>query len=150
MSTQLTITGNLTKEPELRFTPQGKAVCRLTIATSKGVKKPDGSWENKDNSFWNCVLWDKLAENAADSLQKGDSVVAFGQIKDVSWEKDGAKVYSKEVNLWNIGIDLKRFSVKADRSAAGKAAAGGAAAHTGLDPWSVAVDPWAQNEAPPF
>ena len=68
--TTLTITGNLTSDPELKFTQTGKAVASFTVVTSKSKKNQDGTWENTDVTFWNVKAWDKLAENIADTLRK--------------------------------------------------------------------------------
>ena len=76
--TTLTIAGNLAADPELKFTPNGKAVASFTIISSKSVKKDDGTWENTDVTAWSVKCWNKLAENVCESLRKGMSVIAQG------------------------------------------------------------------------
>lgn len=117
----ITLIGNLTADPELRFTPSGKAVANFTIVTSKSVKDEKGNWKDEQTVFWRCVVWGTTAENVAESLQKGDSVIAQGNPEQKSYERkiDGAaepvKVTYMELTVWNLGPDLKRWSVKVDR-----------------------------------
>ena len=113
MSASLTITGNLTADPELRFTPNGKALATFTVVTSKSSKKPDGTWENLDTAFWDVKAWGKIAENCADTLSKGMSVIVVGTALQENWDDkvSGAKRSKIAVTAWNIGVDLKRHTV---------------------------------------
>lgn len=112
-----TLIGNLTHDPELRFTPSGKAVVNFTIATSKSYKDEGGKWQDKDTTFWRCTAWDKVAENIAESLMKGDSVIAQAELAERTWEnKDGSKGSRVEATVWNIGPDLRRFPAKVART----------------------------------
>jgi single-strand DNA-binding protein len=113
MSASLTITGNLTADPELRFTPNGKALATFTVVTSKSSKKPDGTWENLDTTFWDVKAWGKIAENCADTLSKGMSVIVVGTALQENWDDkvSGAKRSKIAVTAWNIGVDLKRHTV---------------------------------------
>ena len=115
----ITLIGNLTADPELRFTPSGKAVVNFTIVTSKSVKV-DNEWKDEQVVFWRCVGWGSTAENIAESLQKGDSVIASGSPEQKSYEKpsnggEPQKVSYMEVTVWNIGPDLKRWAAKPER-----------------------------------
>lgn len=112
--TTLCITGNLAADPELKFTPQGKAVASFTVISSKSVKKPDGSWESTDVTPWVVKCWNRLAENVAESLEKGVAVVVQGTATQVSWEdkKTGEKRSRMEVTAYSVGIDLKRHIAK--------------------------------------
>jgi single-strand DNA-binding protein len=113
MSAPITITGNITNDPELRFTPNGKALATFTVVTSKSSKKPDGTWENLDTTFWDVKAWGKIAENCADSLGKGMSVIVVGTALQENWDDKvtGAKRSKIVVTAWSLGIDLKRHTV---------------------------------------
>jgi single-strand DNA-binding protein len=138
----MTIIGNLASDPEIRFTPSGKAVASFTILTSKSKKdEATGKWESTDTTGWLIKAWDQLGENVGESLQKGDAVIVNGTAVYKSWEKeDGSKGGRIEVTAWNVGLDLKRRSAKVNR--------------TDRPAVAVAVndDPWASNpvEEPPF
>lgn len=88
----VTVVGNLTRDPELRFTPSGTPVASFGVAVNKSFQnKSTGEWEN-DVDFFNVVAWFKLAENCAESLIKGDRVLITGRLSQDSWEdKDGQK-----------------------------------------------------------
>jgi single-strand DNA-binding protein len=113
MSAPITITGNIVNDPELRFTPNGKALATFTVVTSKSTKKPDGTWDNVDTTFWDVKAWGKIAENCADSLGKGMSVIVVGTALQENWDDkvSGAKRSKIVVTAWNLGIDMKRHTV---------------------------------------
>ena len=71
MSVPVTIVGNLTADVELKFTPQGKAVSKFSVATAERFKTPEGNWDSKNTTFWNIIVWDKQAENVADTGRHG-------------------------------------------------------------------------------
>jgi single-strand DNA-binding protein len=110
--TQLTITGNVVADPELRVIPSGKAIATFTVVSSKSVKQADGSWENTDTTFWDIKCWGKTAENVADSVQKGMSVIVVGTAVQENWDDKatGAKRSKIAVTAWNVGIDLSAMS----------------------------------------
>jgi len=131
--TTLTIAGNLAADPELKFTPNGKAVASFTVISSKSVKKDDGTWESTDVTAWSVKCWNKLAENVCESLSKGMSVIVQGSAVQASWEdkQTGQKRSKIEVTAFNVGVDLKRHLVNVvslDRNAEG----------------DVEVNPWTQ------
>jgi single-strand DNA-binding protein len=140
--TNLTIIGNLTEAPELRFTAQGKAVANFTVAVSKRVK--DGNdWKDGPSSFYRCSLWDTAAENMAESLVKGQRVIVVGEIAQRSYEtQQGEKRSVFEVTAQEVGPSLKWATAKVER--------------TGSKPKPKAVeeDPWgsapAVDEEAPF
>ena len=130
---QVTITGNLASDPELRFTPNGKAMASFTVIASKSVKKEDGTWENTDVTPWSIKCWNKLAENVAESLQKGMGVIISGNATWESWEdkNTGEKRGRMVVTAFNVGVDLKRHIanvVTVQRNAQGDME---------VDPWSA-------------
>jgi single-strand DNA-binding protein len=113
MSAPITIIGNIVNDPELKFTPNGKALAIFTVVTSKSSKKPDGTWDNVDTTFWDIKAWGKIAENCADSLGKGMSVIVVGTAVQENWDDKttGAKRSKIVVTAWNIGVDMKRHTV---------------------------------------
>ena len=108
--TQLTITGNVVADPELRVIASGKSIATFTVVSSKSVKQADVTWENTDTTFWDVKCWGKTAENVADSLQKGMAVIVVGTAVQENWEdkNTGQKRSKIAVTAWNVGIDLKR------------------------------------------
>src|SRR5690606_33589847 len=88
----ITVVGNLTRDPELRFTPGGAAVVSFGIAVNRNIQnKNTGEWQTEAD-FFNVTAWYKLAENCAESLSKGDRVLISGRLSQDSWEdKDGQK-----------------------------------------------------------
>jgi single-strand DNA-binding protein len=145
--THVTITGNLTAEPELRFTATGKAVASFTVAESSRVKDPDGTWRDGDSTFWRCSIWDTAAENLAESLTKGQRVIVVGEAKQRSFEtRDGEKRTVIEVTAQDVGASLKWATVKATKATRSSAA----------KPASPAEDPWGSapainsDDEPPF
>lgn len=113
----LTIAGNLTQDPELRFTQQGTALCDLQVVTSKSVKNADGTWESKDAVFWTVTAWRQVAENAAASLKKGMGVIIIGTPVTKEWEtKDGQKRTKVEINAEHVALSLNRYSANAVKS----------------------------------
>lgn len=107
--THVTITGRLTADPELRFTPSGAAVANLTIASNaRTFDKTANEWRDEPATFWRCSAWREMAENVAESLSKGSPVIAMGVVKSREWQtKEGEKRTSMEVALDAIGPDLR-------------------------------------------
>jgi|AntAceMinimDraft_6_1070360.scaffolds.fasta_scaffold03909_9 single-strand DNA-binding protein len=142
MSTNVTLTGTLGQDPELRFTSAGKAVASLSVVTSKSVKTDSGAWENHEETWWRVTAWEKLAENVVESLKKGDPVIVVGRSFMESYVgKDGAERQSLKVNAFNVGLDLKRRTVSVNRIVKDSGSP------------SMEDDPWAtpvQEDAPPF
>lgn len=142
--TQITIIGNLTDAPELRFTPQGKAVANFTVAVSKRVK--DGNdWKDGLSSFYRCSLWDAAAENMTESLVKGQRVIVVGEIAQRSYETNtGDKRSVFEVTAQEVGPSLKWATATVVKKAAGKPPsfnAGGSKRPTQADdPWTSDTD----------
>jgi single-stranded DNA-binding protein len=83
--THVTLSGNLTDDPDLRFTPNGTAVANFRLAVTARIKDGD-NWRDGDTSYFRINVWRQLAEHAADSLTKGDRAVVIGRLKSRSWE----------------------------------------------------------------
>lgn len=107
--TVITIMGNLTADPELRYTSSGMAVVNFRIAaTSKQWDKNQNKMVDKDPLFMRCTAFREFAENVAESLCKGDRVIATGSLRQNSYEnKEGQKVTTIELNVDEVGPSLR-------------------------------------------
>jgi len=116
--TTLTVTGNLTNDPELRFTPSGSAVTNFTIAsTPRTFDKQSNEWKDGETLFLRASVWREAAENVAESLTKGMSVIAQGRLKSRSYEtKEGEKRTVIEFEVDDIGPSLKYANAKVNRT----------------------------------
>ena len=93
--TQITLIGNLTGDPELRFTPSGAAVANFTVAsTPRTFDRQNNEWRDGDTMFLNCAIWRQAAENVAETLAKGMRVIVQGRLRSRSYD-DRAKVASQ-------------------------------------------------------
>jgi single-strand DNA-binding protein len=143
--TVITVVGNLTGDPELRFTPSGAAVANFTIAsTPRNFDKQTNEWKDGDTLFLNCSIWRQAAENVAESLQKGMRVVAQGRLKQRSYEtREGEKRTVVELEVEEVGPSLKYATAKVARvqrsGGGGGYTGGGGGGNTGGD------DPWASS-----
>src|SRR6201988_992233 len=116
--TQITIIGNLTRDPELRYTPTGQAVASFAVAsTPRFLDKNTNEWKDGDSLFLNCNVWRQAAENVAESLQRGMRVVVSGRLRQRSYEtKEGEKRTVYEVEVDEVGPSLRNASAKVVRS----------------------------------
>ena len=126
----VTLVGNLTDDPELRFTAQGAAVANFRIAVSKRIRDPQtNEWKDGDTSFFRVNVWRQLAENVAESLTRGTRVVVTGTLKMRQWEtQEGEKRSVVEIEATEVGPSLKWATAKiekASRSNQGGAASSG-------------------------
>lgn len=134
--TVITVIGNLTSDPELRFTPSGAAVANFTIAsTPRTFDRQTNEWKDGDTLFLNCSIWRQAAENVAESLQKGMRVVAQGRLKARSYEtREGEKRTVMELDVEEVGPSLKYATAKVTRVTRGGGGGGGFGG--GDDPWA--------------
>jgi single-strand DNA-binding protein len=134
-----TITGNLTADPELRFTPTGRPVAAFTIAnTPRFPDRATGEWQDGETWFVRCSAWGDAAENIAASLNRGSAVVATGRLRCRTWEdKDGGKRATVEMTVDDIGPSLRRAVAKVTKATREHAAANGTAAAPAADQWST-------------
>ena len=143
----VTIVGNLTNDPELRFTPSGQAVASFTVASnSRYLDKTTNEWKDGDSVFMRCSVWRQYAENVAESLQRGMRVIVTGRLQQRSYEtKEGEKRTVVECQVDEVGPALKGATAKVTKvqragggfggdNAGGGAPRGGAPAD---DPWST-------------
>ncbi|MBB1511399.1 single-stranded DNA-binding protein [Tessaracoccus sp. MC1627] len=173
--TPITLIGNLTADPELRFTPNGAAVANFTVAsTPRTFDRQTNEWKDGDAMFLNCSVWRQYAENVAESLQKGTRVIVSGRLKSRSYEtREGEKRTVFEVDVDEVGPALRYATAKITRTqggggggswqgnqGGGNAQAGGGGGQQS-DPWSGSGaagapsapggnrggnDPWAQSQ----
>jgi single-strand DNA-binding protein len=175
--TTITLVGNLTADPELRFTPSGAAVANFTVAsTPRTFDRNTNEWRDGDAMFLNCAVWRQAAENVAESLQKGMRVIVQGRLKSRSYEtREGERRTVFEVDVDEIGPALRYATAKVSRNASGGQGGGrpsggvpsgvqggGQGGGYGDDPWASggaagnrpqqSSDPWAtpQSDEPPF
>lgn len=142
--TTLTIVGNLTGDPELKFTPSGSAVANFTIAsTPRRFNKQANEWEDGETLFMRCSIWREAAENVAESLQKGMRVIASGRLSQRSYEtKEGEKRTVVELSVDEIGPSLRSATAKVAKTQRGDGNGFGGGQRTaqgqgGDDPWAV-------------
>ena len=153
--TQITICGNLTSPPELRFTPAGAAVANFTVAsTPRTFDKAKNEFVDGDTLFMRCSAWRELAENIAETFpDKGTRVIVQGRLVQRSYEdRDGQKRTVVELQVDEIGPSLKYASAKvtrAQRSGNGGGFAGGAPSGQG-DPWAGSAPAGGFSDEPPF
>ena len=117
--THVTLTGNLTDDPDLRFTPNGNPVANFRLAVTARVKDGD-SWRDGDTSFFRINVWRQLAEHVAESLSKGDRAVVIGRLKSRSWETlEGDKRSVVEVEADEVAPSLRWAIAKPERASNG-------------------------------
>jgi len=125
--TTITLVGNLTADPELRFTPSGAAVANFTVAsTPRNFDRQTNEWKDGDAMFLNCAVWRQAAENVAESLQKGMRVIVSGRLKSRSYEtREGERRTVFEIDVDEIGPALKYATAKISRNSGGGSGQGG-------------------------
>lgn len=114
--TYVTVVGNLSADPELRFTPSGAAVANFTIAsTPRSYDKDSGGWKDGDALFMRCNVWRQPAENVVESLTRGMRVMAVGRLKQRSFEHDGQKRTVVELDVDEVGPSMKYATAKVNK-----------------------------------
>jgi len=124
--TVITIIGNLTADPELRFTPSGAAVANFTVAsTPRQFDRTSNEWKDGETLFMRCSVWRDAAENVAESLQRGARVLVSGRLKSRSYEtKEGEKRTVIEMDVDEVGPSLKYATAKVNRTQRGTGGGG--------------------------
>ena len=161
--TTLTIIGNLTNDPELRFTPSGAAVANFTVAsTPRMFDRQSNEWKDGEALFMRCNVWRQVAENVAESLTRGSRVIVSGRLKQRSFDtKEGEKRTVIELEVDEIGPSLRYATAKVTRASRGEGGGnfgGGSGGGGGFgssggggggasDPWSTPAGP---SDEPPF
>ncbi len=138
--TPITVVGNLTADPELRFTPSGAAVANFTVAsTPRTFDRQTNEWKDQDTLFLNCSVWRQAAENAAESLTRGMRVIVQGRLKARSYEtREGEKRTVFEIDVEEVGPSLRSATAKVAKTSR---SGGGQGFQSG-----GGDDPWASNQ----
>jgi single-strand DNA-binding protein len=138
--TVITVVGNITADPELRFTPSGAAVANFTIAsTPRTYDKQTNEWKDGEPLFLRCSIWRQPAENIAETLTKGMRVIAQGRLQQRSYEtQQGEKRTTVELAVDEIGPSLRYASAKVTKTSSQGSSGGGQRQQSG-----PAADPWA-------
>jgi single-strand DNA-binding protein len=152
--TPITVIGNLTDDPELRFTPSGAAVANFTVAsTPRTFDRQTSEWKDGETLFLRCSIWRQAAENVAESLSRGTRVVVSGRLKQRSFEtREGEKRTVVECEVDEIGPSLRYATARVTKTERQRAGGpGGSGGSAGAGGGSGSNDPWAQgNDDPPF
>jgi len=167
--TIITVVGNLTADPELRFTSSGAAVANFTVAsTPRTFDRQTNEWKDGEALFLRCNIWRQAAENVAESLTRGTRVIVSGRLKQRSFEtKEGEKRTVVELEVDEVGPSLRFVTAKVNRGSRGssgggfgssgssEASNGGYGSPPDNDPW-VSAAPAGQaagagySDEPPF
>jgi single-strand DNA-binding protein len=153
--TTITVVGNLTDDPELRFTPSGAAVAKFRIAsTPRTLDRQSGEWKDGEPLFLACNIWRDAAEHVAESLQRGARVIVQGRLRQRSYEtREGEKRTVYELEVDEIGPSLRYATAKVQKMARSGGSGGGFGASGGSgggrsqgggggnfdDPWATAA-----------
>ena len=138
--TTITIIGNLTADPELRFTPSGAAVANFTVAsTPRQFDRQSNEWKDGETLFMRCSIWRDAAENVAESLHRGTRVIVSGRLKSRSYEtKEGEKRTVVELEVDEVGPSLRYASAKVTKAERGGGGfGGGGGGFQQNDPWAT-------------
>lgn len=136
---QITIVGTLTGDPELKMLPSGIAVATVNIAANeRKYDRNTSQYVDGDVTFLRGTIWRDYGEHVAESLRKGDRVIATGRLRQESWEKDGQKRTTFKLDIDEIGPSLRFVNAPTSRNGAGKAMAAAAATGTG---WGESDEP---------
>jgi len=153
--TTITVIGNLTADPELRFTPSGAAVASFTVAsTPRTFDRATGEWKDGDALFLRCNIWRQAAENVAESLTRGSRVLVSGRLRQRSFEtREGEKRTVVELEVDEVGPSLRYATAKINKVNRGSGGGGyGSSGTPADDPWGSAppAGPAAADDEPPF
>lgn len=120
--TPITVIGNLTQDPELRFTPSGAAVANFTVAsTPRYMDRQTNEWKDGETLFMRCSVWREAAENVAESLTRGARVIVSGRLKSRSWDdkETGQKRTTMELEVDEVGPSLRYATAKVNKTQRG-------------------------------
>jgi single-strand DNA-binding protein len=151
--TNLTVVGNLTSDPELRFTPSGAAVASFTVAsTPRSFDKATNAWKDQDALFMRCTVWRQAAESVAESLTRGARVIVTGRLVQRSFDtREGEKRTVIELLVDEVGPSLKYATAKVNKvsRSSDSGFGGGSSSAPADDPWGSAPTS-GSDDAPPF
>ncbi|MEN9923413.1 MAG: hypothetical protein RIS09_927 [Actinomycetota bacterium] len=149
---QVTFIGNLTADPELRFTPSGVAVANFTVAcTPRTLDKNTNEWKDGETTYLRCQVWRQYAENVAESLGRGTRVMVTGKLRPRTYEtKEGEKRVSLDVDVDEIGPVLRTATAKVARNSSGQPTRSSEESDTS---WESSTNAWGSapiSDEPPF
>ncbi|WP_280245825.1 single-stranded DNA-binding protein [Nocardia abscessus] len=154
--TSITVIGNLTADPELRYTPAGAAVANFTVASTPRIfDKATQEWKDGDALFMRCNIWRDAAENVAECLARGARVIVTGYLKQRSYEtREGEKRTVVELEVDEIGPSLRYAKAKPEKTTRGggggnSGGGGGRSQRADEDPWG-STPPSRATDEPPF
>ena len=137
----ITIVGNITRDPELRYTPSGQANVRLGVAVNrKWQDRSSGEWQEA-TSFFDVIAWRELAENVNESLKKGARVVVTGRLEQRTWEQEGNKRSVVEIIADEIAPSLRWATAKVEKTERRGADQGGGGSGGGYGRSAPAAEP---------
>jgi single-strand DNA-binding protein len=146
-SNTITVVGNLTRDPELRYTQSGKATVTVGIAVNRRYQV-NGEWQEQ-TTYMNVVAWDQLAENIAASLTKGARIMASGRLDVREYEgRDGAKRTSVDIVADEVGPTLRWATVSIEKTPSRGDGSGGGAQRPARSPAPAADEPFYGDEEP--
>ena len=157
--TVITVVGNLTADPELRFTPSGAAVANFTVASTPRIyDRQSGEWRDGEALFLRCNIWREAAENVAESLTRGSRVIVQGRLKQRSFEtREGEKRTVVEVEVDEMGPSLRYATAKVNKASrsggggggfgSGGGGGGGGGSRAGAEAKASTDDPWGSAPA---
>lgn len=148
--TTITLVGNLTADPDLRWTPAGAAITTFTVASTPRVyDRQEGQWKDGEALFLRCTVWREAAEHVAETLSRGSRVIVTGRLKQRSFEtRDGDKRTVIEVDVDEVGASLRYLGATLNKPA--KTAGNGRAANGAASDGAGSDDSWASVEPPAF
>src|SRR5215470_15372246 len=143
--TIITVIGNLTDDPELRFTASGAAVAKFRVAsTPRFLDKQSGEWKDGEPLFLSCTVWRQVAENVAESLQRGARVIVSGRLRQRTYEtKEGEKRTVIDLDVDEIGPSLRYATAKVQKMSRSGGGGGFGGGSGGSGGGFAADDPWA-------
>jgi single-strand DNA-binding protein len=113
----ITLVGNITADPELKFTPSGRQVANFSVAVNRRQRGQDGTWEDRLEGFFRCNAWGEMAENVAETLQKGTRIVLTGKLQQRTWEDgQGNRREAVEVQVDEVGPSLRWATAQVNKS----------------------------------
>ncbi|GAA4914176.1 single-strand binding protein [Stackebrandtia albiflava] len=141
--TVITVIGNLTEDPELRYTSSGAAVAKFRVAsTPRTFDKASGEWRDGEALFLSCNAWRQLAENVAETLSRGSRVIVQGRLRQRSYEtREGEKRTVFEMEVDEVGPSLRYATAKVQKVSRSGGGGGGRPGGGGMsdDPWATAT-----------
>lgn len=137
---QVVVVGNLTDDPELRYTPNGAAVANFRVAVNKRFRDQSGEWKDGETSYFRVSTWRSMAENAAESLTRGTRVVVAGRLRSRSWETpEGETRSTVEIEADEVAPSLRWATAKVEKTSRSSSSGGG--------DWSESVSVGAGGES---